>query len=204
MNSRTATSIEFQNNLLPERGQAYLLPFFFNQAQSSHLFVRLLNDIQWKQEPITLFGRKIMQPRLTAWQGEAGYAYSGTQMKAQAWSPVVQEIKEKVENACGQRFSGALLNLYRDGSDSMGWHRDNEKELGPEPFIASVSFGASRTFHMRLYDDKKVKRTLSLGDGSLLVMAEATQRFWEHSVPKTARKIGPRINITFRRLFPDS
>jgi alkylated DNA repair dioxygenase AlkB len=159
-----------------------------------------MHDIQWKQEPVRLFGREIMQPRLTAWYGAAdkAYTYSGITMEPLPWTQELDQIRMDAETLAGVSFTSALLNLYRDGSDSIGWHRDNEKMLGPAPVIASVSFGASRKFQFRNYTDKKMNVSLMLGPGSVLVMRGATQRNWEHSLPKTKKLSGARINITFR------
>lgn len=141
-----------------------------------------------------------MQPRLTAWYGDAGkdYSYSGITMQPLAWTDTLMAIKQSADKVAGVSFNSALLNLYRDGKDSMGWHRDNEKELGTNPVIASVSFGAPRRFLLRHYTDKKLVREIVLTHGSLLLMRGETQHYWEHSIPKTAKPAGSRINITFR------
>lgn len=143
-----------------------------------------------------------MQPRLTALYGDAdkSYGYSGIVMQPNVWTRELKEIKLAVEKKSGHTFSVALLNLYRDGNDSMGWHRDNEKELGKDPVIASVNFGAKRRFQLREYITKSNLRNLDLTQGSLLVMQGESQHHWEHRVPKTSRFTEPRINITFRLL----
>jgi alkylated DNA repair dioxygenase AlkB len=147
-----------------------------------------------------MFGKKVMQPRLTALYGDEGisYSYSGITMEPIPWSKTLLEIKGKVEEVAEARFSHVLLNFYRDGQDSMGWHRDNEASLGPEPVIASVSFGVSRRFQFRNYVDKKEKLQIELGHGSLLLMKGACQDRWEHQIPKSKKVSGERINLTFR------
>ena len=187
-------------NLLPYRGEAYLYPNFFSRAECAAYFKDLQDNIDWKQEPVKIFGREVMQPRLTAWYGDNGkpYSYSGITMSPKAWTPTLQLIKEKIEQVARVQFTSALLNLYRDGKDSMGWHRDNEKELGVNPVIGSVSFGAARIFKLRDYNDKSVSKEMELGDGSFLLMRGETQHYWEHQVAKTSKEVGVRINITFR------
>jgi alkylated DNA repair dioxygenase AlkB len=147
-----------------------------------------------------MFGKKVMQPRLTALYGDEAisYSYSGITMEPIPWSKTLLEIKGKVEEVAEARFSHVLLNFYRDGQDSMGWHRDNEASLGPEPVIASVSFGVCRRFQFRNYVDKKEKLEIELGHGSLLLMKGACQDHWEHQIPKSKKVSGERINLTFR------
>ncbi len=187
-------------NLLPHKGEAYFYPAFFDNTESDALFQSLLTQVNWKQEPIRIFGKEVMQPRLTAWFAEEGksYSYSGITMEAYPWNETLIKIKSKVEKKADVKFNSALLNLYRDGRDSMGWHRDNEKELGVNPVIASVSFGAMRTFQLREYQTKSNLRSIPLGHGSMLLMRGETQPYWEHQVPKTNKINAPRINITFR------
>jgi alkylated DNA repair dioxygenase AlkB len=190
-------------NILPFDGETILFPRFFEREDSDSFFSRLKNEIEWKHEPIKLFGKLIMQPRLTALYGDPNrpYGYSGIQMQPVKMTEFLLEIKEKVETQIGSEFSHVLLNYYRDGQDSMGWHRDNEAVLGPNPTIASVSFGESREFQMRHYSKKEIKFKVSLDHGSLLVMSGSSQHHWEHQIPKTNQPKGPRINLTFRKLF---
>lgn len=190
------------SNKLPANGEVYYFPGFFAPADADRFFSDLRKDTPWKQEPIRIFGKEVMQPRLTALYGSAEktYGYSGIVMQALPWTGALQEIREVVEPAVDAVFDIALLNLYRDGKDSMGWHRDNEKELGPEPLIASLSFGVTRRFLLRPYRLQGETLSFDLEHGSLLIMKGASQRCWEHSLPKTNRDIGPRINITFRAL----
>ncbi len=162
----------------------------------------MLKEINWKQEPIVLFGKKIMQPRLTAWIGDPAktYTYSGLTLVPQAWIESLIEIKNRVEKLTNVRLTSALLNQYRDGNDSMGWHSDNEKELGLNPTICSVSFGATRTFKFRHRKNPELKASVELTNGSVLVMQGPTQHHWLHSISKMKNTTAPRINITFRRI----
>ena len=190
----------FSQNILNANGEAYYYPELFNEKESSELFHHLVNTVNWKQEPIKLFGKEIMQPRLTTWYADEGitYSYSGITMMGQIWNEELLLIKNKVEELAGVKFNSALLNLYRNGSDSMGWHRDNEKELGINPVIASVSFGARRKFQLRTYKDKSDLKSIHLNHGSCLLMLGKTQHYWEHRVPKTSAYVTERLNITFR------
>ena len=188
------------NNLLPVDGEAFLYPELFSKEESNHFLHVLQQEITWKQEPIVIFGKQVMQPRLTAWYGDEGmsYRYSGITMQPERWTKSLLKIKERIEAIAGITFNSALLNQYRDGKDSMGWHRDNEKELGHNPVIGSVSFGATRKFVLRHYHDQSVKRSAELAHGSFLLMRGKTQHCWMHSIPKTTKPLGSRINITFR------
>ena len=182
---------------------ALYLPQFFSSDESTLFFQNLQTEISWKHEPITMFGKKVMQPRLTALYGNADkpYRYSGHTMAPLEWTETLLKIKRRIEPLAKAEFTTVLLNLYRNQSDGMGWHRDNERELGPTPIIGSVSFGATRTFQMRRYVGKTGKIDFELEHGSLLVMRDDSQQNWEHAVPRRARSIGPRINLTFRVLL---
>lgn len=174
---------------------------FFTKEESDHLYSALLKDTRWQQDTITLYDKTHLTPRLTAWYGDMDKSYqvSGTMMNPHPWTPDLLLIKKRVEKEAGVEFTSVLLNLYRDGKDSVGWHRDNEKEFGENPAIASVSFGETRPFQLRHKFRKEVpKLEIPLTHGSFLLMAGATQHFWEHQIPKTARSIRPRINLTFR------
>lgn len=190
-------------NLLSKQGEVYLFDSFFTQKEADDFMQKLQSTIQWKQEPIKIFGKLVMQPRLTAWYGDVdkSYTYSGITMKPINWTKELLEIKKRIETVSNVRFTSALLNLYRDGQDSMGWHRDNEKELGENPTIGSVSFGESRIFKMRDYVSKETVTNIELTHGSYLLMQGETQHFWEHQIPKTTKKLKARINITFRKLL---
>lgn len=161
------------------------------------VLARLIGETGWRAESITLWGRQFLQPRLSAWQGEKRYTYSGLTLAPQPFSALVLDIRHAVQQATGRQFNSVLLNYYRDGRDSMGLHSDDEAELGPEPAIASVSFGATRTFILRHKRSKQTVR-LDLDSGSLLFMSGGTQKNWVHGINKTSRPVGPRVNLTFR------
>jgi alkylated DNA repair dioxygenase AlkB len=175
-------------------------PHFFSFEKSNELFQKLITEIPWQQDAITVFGKTHPQPRLTALYGNEGrqYGYSNIIMQPHAWTPLIVFIKNQVEEICQENFTTVLLNYYRDGKDSNGWHADNEKELGKNPTIASVSFGAERNFQLKHNTNKNAKQNIILEHGSLLVMKGTTQHFWKHQIPKTSKIIGPRINLTFR------
>jgi len=175
-------------------------PNFFDAEKSKMLFEKLLNEIPWQQDNITVFGKTHPQPRLTCLFGNEGkpYSYSNIVMQPHHWNPLLMFIKNEIEEVCLENFTTVLLNLYRDGKDSNGWHADNEKELGRNPVIASVSFGAERSFHMQHNTITDAKLKITLENGSLLLMKGETQHFWKHQIPKTAKTLQPRINLTFR------
>jgi alkylated DNA repair dioxygenase AlkB len=184
---------------LPDAAIIYY-PNFFSKEESDIIFDELTNDIPWQQDDIKVFGKVHPQPRLTALFGNQGksYSYSNITMQPHAWNPFLQKIKSKVENISVANFSTVLLNLYRNGKDSNGWHADNEKELGVNPIIASVSFGTERVFQLKHNTIPNLKQNIILEHGSLLLMKGTTQHFWKHQIPKTAKPIGSRINLTFR------
>lgn len=187
-------------NLLPFDGEAYYFDSFLSTSEADAYFESFRTTIAWEEKPIRLFGRKVMQPRLTAWYGdkEAVYSYSGVKLKPLPWTPELLALKEKIESCIQANFNSVLLNLYRSGADSMGPHRDNERELGDGPLIASISLGQARTFDF-CHRSKKAQRVrLEIQHGSLLLMKGRTQEFWNHALPKTKKLIGPRINLTFR------
>jgi alkylated DNA repair dioxygenase AlkB len=175
---------------------------FFSEEQSHHFLTKLSQEINWDQNPVKIFGKTFLEPRLSAYYGEKPYHYSGFTREPLPWHPILGEIKSTIELLIGTKFNAVFLNLYRDGNDGVSWHRDNQKELGLNPTIASVSFGATRRFIFRRYDDFQTKVALELGDGDLLIMAGETQTFWQHQVPKSspriARQLKPRINLTYR------
>ena len=175
----------------------------FNEQEARICFDDLLASVPWKQEPIKMFGKFIMQPRLTAMYGDEGmsYGYSGIRMPAITWTDTLQLMKNRVEQITQSTFNVALLNRYRDHNDSMGWHRDNERELGRQPVIASVSFGAMRVFQIRPYKSKTTPLSMNLDNGSLLLMKGDMQTYWEHQLPKSRQHSGARINITFRKVL---
>lgn len=164
---------------------------------------RLVDETPWRSESIVVWGKRHPQPRLTAWYGDPGaiYSYSGIRLVPLPWTCTLRLIKESVERLAGAAFNSVLANYYRTERDSMGWHSDDEPELGPEPTIASVSFGAPRTFVLRhKSDDHRPTVRLRLCAGSVLIMKGATQRCWRHAVPKQTRAAGPRVNLTFRSI----
>jgi len=185
--------------LLPD-AEVLFYPAFFELAESDALFEELTHDIAWKQETIKIMGSDVLTPRLTAWYGDEGksYIWSGITQHPHPWTPALLRMKERVEAAAAVRFNSVLLNLYRDGRDSVGWHSDDEPELGENPVIASVSLGATRVFQFKHKHNPDLRHQIELTHGSLLLMRGATQHFWKHQIPKTAKPTGPRINLTFR------
>ena len=181
----------------------YLADFLPSSIASSYMH-RLWQDLQWSQQDILLFGRRIPQPRLISWCGDpdSDYSYSGLQLKPLSWQPCLSELRNLLQEKLECSFNSVLANAYRDGRDSMGWHADDEKELGARPLIASLSLGASRRFMLReKVKNKSTPVGLQLEHGSLLVMQGDSQSRYLHSVPKTARPVGLRINLTFRQIF---
>ena len=183
-------------------GSVFYDPCFFDYKKAAYYFEILRNDIKWQQDNIKIFGKTYAQPRLTALyaNNEKPYRYSNITMQPTKFSPVLLLIKSQVEKCTNLDFTSCLVNLYRDGQDSNGWHADNEKELGENPIIASVSFGAERFFHMKHRYDKSQKLKIKLENGSLLLMKGKTQHHWLHQIPKTKKKVGERINLTFRTI----
>jgi alkylated DNA repair dioxygenase AlkB len=175
-------------------------PNFFNTEISNYYFEALLKGIDWKQDTITVFGKKHLQPRLTAFfaNNKKPYKYSNIIMHPTIFDNELLEIKNAIENETKIEFTSCLANLYRNGQDSNGWHADNEKELGENPIIASITFGEERFFHFKHKFDNTEKHKLLLEHGSLLLMQGKTQSFWLHQIPKTKKIVGNRINLTFR------
>ncbi|QLC74233.1 alpha-ketoglutarate-dependent dioxygenase AlkB [Pseudomonas sp. LPB0260] len=161
---------------------------------------QLLQETPWQQPQLRLYGRLHPVPRLVAWYGdaEASYRYSGLIHRPLPWTPLLAHIRQRLEAAVGQPLNGALLNYYRDGQDSMGWHSDDEAELGANPLIVSLNLGGTRRFDLRRKGGSGIEHSLELGHGSLLVMAGPTQHYWQHQVAKTRRPSAPRLNLTFR------
>jgi alkylated DNA repair dioxygenase AlkB len=180
-----------------EDGELALLRQLPLPLSNDEVFARLLDETPWRAESVVVYGKRHLQPRLTAWYGEASYTYSGLRLAPLPWTELLLVIRVAVEAACGQRFNSVLLNRYRDGRDSMGMHSDDEPELGNEPVIASLSFGTTRTFILRHKRNKQTVR-LALEDGSLLLMSGKLQANWLHGINKSARSLGERLNLTFR------
>jgi alkylated DNA repair dioxygenase AlkB len=184
-------------------GDARLIADFLARPQSDAYLAELLDLVDWSQHIIRIRGRQVASPRLSAWYGDpdAHYSYSGLSLEPRPWLPVILELKRQVEAVCNAPFNSVLLNLYRDGADSMGWHSDDEPELGERPVIASLSLGAIRRFRLRHRRRKELDPVaIDLENGSLLIMEGDTQRFWRHQVPKTRRAVEPRVNLTFRKI----
>jgi alkylated DNA repair dioxygenase AlkB len=160
----------------------------------------LREDVPWEVHRIRMFGRQVDSPRLSCWMGDpaARYRYSGTEFVPQPWHPALLPLRDQLAAFCGHAFNSVLLNRYRDGDDGMGWHSDNEPELGPAPVIASLSLGAGRRFLLRRRDDHAKKAEVLLDHGDLLVMGGQTQRLYQHCLPKSARPLAERLNLTFR------
>ena len=196
----------------PDRQRTLLAPgaiSLWPQAftpESAALMQRLCDEASFSRHTVRIFGRELPAPRLSAWHGEAGcsYRYSGVRHAPLPLGPAMQEIRARVESLCGQRFNCVLLNLYRDGHDSMGWHSDDEPELGPDPFIASVSLGTPRRFLLRSRGEPSRTHECLLGDGSLLLMEPPLQAAWKHSLPRSRRVTGARLNLTWRLIEPSS
>jgi alkylated DNA repair dioxygenase AlkB len=172
-------------------------------APFDELLREFADQTPWRHEEITIYGKRFKQPRLTAWYGDAGtnYSYSGMAMAPLPWTPMLLRIREKVQAFSGEKFNSVLLNHYRDHRDSMGFHSDDEKELGPTPIIASVSIGATRTFILKHKTRPQLKPVrLDLPSGCFLVMKGLTQKHWKHGIDKQTKPCGPRVNLTFRRI----
>jgi len=186
---------------LPDSGVHYL-PGWLPALEADRLYRTLQDGVSWQVHRIRLFGHWVDSPRLSCWMGDvdAHYRYSGADFAPWPWLPALLPLRERLQQDCRSRFNSVLLNRYRDGRDSMGWHSDDEPELGERPVIASLSLGAPRRFLLRRRDDHSDKREFLLGNGDLLVMAGHSQRDWQHALPKTARPLGERINLTFRRV----
>lgn len=182
--------------------QLHYIPNFFSEHDSQSFFEILKSTVLWKHESITLFGKKVLQPRLTALYGNINtpYRYSGLTMFPNQWTKELLIIKTMVENSAQHVFNTVLLNFYRSGNDSMGWHSDNEAELGKNPIIASVTFGVERRFVLRLNNNHSQKHIINLSSGSLLIMKGNLQHISQHSLPKQKDSIGERINLTFRHI----
>jgi len=178
-------------------------PDWLAPATATSMLERIIDEVAWRQDTMGTPAGRVPLPRLTAWQGEpdAVYVYSGIRNVPDAWTAAVGELKAAVETACGARFNSVLLNRYRTGTDSMGWHADREPELGDEPVIASVSLGATRRFDLR-HNRTGAVQSFGLNSGSLLVMRGRTQTEWRHRIPKEPRVHGERINLTFRYVMP--
>jgi len=196
-----STNTPKSDTTIIENGEYLFIPNFFNNPESDNFFKLLKEKILWKQESMNMYGKQIAFPRLTAWYGndDKPYSFSGITLSPNPWNPVILEIKNRIEPKANVCFNSVLLNRYRDGKDSISWHTDAEPELGKNPIIASVNFGATRKFQLRHVRTKE-KIEIELTHGSLLIMQGELQHYWQHQVPKTNKTIGERINLTFRVL----
>ncbi|MEG5139501.1 MULTISPECIES: alpha-ketoglutarate-dependent dioxygenase AlkB family protein [unclassified Microcoleus] len=193
-----------QEEVINTDGEVILYPSFLSIQESDHFFLDLYYSVKWKQDTIHLFGKKMPLPRLTAWYGDEGksYTYSGIEQHPEPWTATLKSIKSKVEEISEVTFNSILLNLYRNGKDSVSWHSDDEPELGQNPIIASVSFGQTRRFSLKHKISKQHKIDIDLPKGSLLLMKGETQHYWQHQIPKNSQSVDPRINLTFRVIKP--
>lgn len=180
-----------------------LYPNFLTPQFALNLFEVFKNKIPWRHDPVKVFGKTYMQPRLTSLHGttKQSYGYSNLQMYPEPMTPEMFDLMTRINQLNNTSFNIVLLNMYRDGNDSNGWHADNEKELGQNPVIASISLGASRIFKLKHRHDKNLTHQMLLENGSLLMMSGQTQHHWLHHIPKTKKQIGPRINLTFRKVL---
>jgi alkylated DNA repair dioxygenase AlkB len=190
-----------RKNILPYDGLAYVIADTEGEFEWPKVTACLAKTMPWRIETARLFGRDMPVPRMTAWFGDADYTYSGIRHRGAPFPAVVQRLRERAEGISGVSYNAVLLNLYRDGSDSVGWHSDHEASLGDCPTIASLSLGATRRFQFR-HRRTNETITLELSEGLWLVMAGEIQRFWVHQVPKTTAAVARRINLTFRRMIP--
>lgn len=184
---------------LPDSTISYY-PNFLSKKEADYYFQEFMWEVPWKQDDIKVFGKVYPQPRLTAFyaNNKQSYSYSNIRMEPQPFTKDLLKIKERIETKTRANFTSCLLNLYRDGQDSNGWHADDEKELGKNPVIASLSLGQARYFHLKHKREKGLNQKILLEHGSLLLMAGATQHHWYHQIPKTSKAIQERINLTFR------
>lgn len=182
-------------------GEFRYAPCFWSRAQADDLLQALDALPDWRQHSVRLFGRELPSPRLSAWYGDPGtdYRYSGVRHAPLPWPRILSIVCAQIQQASGQAFNAVLANRYRDGGDAMGWHSDDEPELGAQPVIASATFGAPRRFLLRHRASGR-REAIELAHGSLLLMAGDSQRCWQHALPRTARTSGLRINLTFRHI----
>lgn len=182
-----------------QNGEFLHINNFFDKATSDNYLKVLLDTIDWKQEKMNMYGKELLFPRLTSWYGDNDklYSFSGITLRPKQWTTDLLEIKRKVETKVEASFNSVLLNRYRNGNDSISWHSDAEKELGKNPIIASVNFGATREFQLRHIHTKE-KLSIELSHGSLFIMLGELQHFWQHQIPKTKKPVSERINLTFR------
>ena len=191
-----------ERNLLPQDGVVNYFGKVFSTDEADYYFEILLNTIQWKNDEVVIFGKKIITKRKVAWYGdrEFEYTYSKIKRKAHLWTPELVQLKKQVEVKSGETFNSCLLNLYHSGDEGMGWHSDAEKDLKKNAAIASVSFGADRKFAFK-HKESKETVSINLENGSLLIMKGTTQTHWSHRLPPTKKVHSARINLTFRSIL---
>lgn len=184
-------------------GLVEYIPGVFSTLESNYLLDQFINHVPWEQKMVKMYNKEMATPRLTAWYGDPGtnYSFTGITLDPMPWTPELLMMKERVEALAGVRFNSVLLNYYRNGNDSVAWHRDNERILGTKPVIASVSLGQVRNFDIRLQSDHSRKYTIRLENGSYLLMKGDLQEHWEHQIAKSTKPMKPRINLTFRRIL---
>lgn len=185
---------------LPD-GEVIVYRNLFDELESNKLLKELLSSIKWRQDKMKIFGKEVDLPRLTAWYGDEdkSYTYSGIPMNPESWTPILLSIKERIEQVAEVKFNSVLVNLYRNGKDSVSWHSDDEPELGTNPIIGSISFGETRRFQLRHKWNKDLDKVeITLSHGSVLLMKGSTQHFWQHQILKTSKPLKERINLTFR------
>jgi alkylated DNA repair dioxygenase AlkB len=185
--------------LLPYDGSAIFHEWVLGTESHEDLLTALVTELEWEQKHLVMFGREVAEPRLSAWYGDERYTYSGVTLEPRAFTPTLERLKLLCEHWAGSRFNSVLVNLYRNGDDSMGWHADDEPELGVEPVIASLSLGTTRRFKFRHRRTREIVDH-DLTGGSLLVMSGASQSAWMHSIPKQKRVADARVNLTFRSI----
>ena len=187
--------------LLPDADITYI-ENFYAKDDADKVYQQLIQTLAWRQDDIRMFGKTMKIPRLQAWYGDNNlrYRYSNMTLVAMPWTASLLSLKTKVRDYCQHDFNAVLANMYRNQHDSVGWHSDNEPELGKTPTIASLSFGAEREFQLK-HISTKTKESIMLAPGSLLIMRGNTQNSWQHCLPKRTAKIAPRINLTFRKII---
>ncbi|MDY0342247.1 MAG: alpha-ketoglutarate-dependent dioxygenase AlkB [Lentimicrobium sp.] len=190
-----------QNHEIPlNGGRLDYYPSFLSVEDAQRLMQQLIQEINWGSEKFVIFGKTYESPRLIAWYGEAGahYSYSGIQHSPEPFTEILLQVKQRIEQLTGHAFNSVLLNWYRSGADSMGWHADDEKALGVNPVIASLSLGQTRNLRFRRKDNHRSSFHVSLQTGSLLLMSGELQHHWQHALPKSKKPMESRINLTFR------
>lgn len=194
-----APAPEYDKPVVIQNGEYIYIPNFYDKATADGFLNRFIDEIEWKQESMNMYGKQIPFPRLTAWYGDNDkpYSFSGITLQPKQWNEDLVQIKRDIEPKAEVVFNSVLLNRYRDGNDSISWHTDAEKELGRNPVIASVNFGAERKFQLKHIETGE-KIEIELKHGSLLIMKGELQHYWKHQVPKTKMKVTERINLTFR------